>query len=170
MPAWLYIGVLVAPHHITSLPADLVCLWCGRVAGWKSEARCIPCFCQHSPSLTFGDIDRANFAVHQPSGIEQRLLPNPVFVSCIASCLLQQYRLLTCSFSELSTQILLCTCMTRACVCPCRQVKCMTGKDRKRTLIKHGTRHSCRIDETIQLQVTTSHQQAGMQTEFIVLP
>lgn len=39
----------------------------------------------------------------------------------------------------------------------------MTGKDHKRTLVKHGTRHSCRIDETIQLQVTASPEQAGTQ-------
>lgn len=42
----------------------------------------------------------------------------------------------------------------------------MTGREHKHTLIKHGTRHSCRIDETVQLQVTTSHHQHGMQSSL----
>ena len=50
----------------------------------------------------------------------------------------------------------------------CRQVKCMSGKDHKRTLVKQGMRHSCRIDETIQLQVNPSPQQAGMRAASTV--
>ncbi|KAL3142464.1 hypothetical protein ABBQ38_002792 [Trebouxia sp. C0009 RCD-2024] len=52
------------------------------------------------------------------------------------------------------------------------QVKCVTGKEHKRTLIKRGTRCSCRIDEMVQLQVTTTHHQDGTDnnnTETIVL-
>ena len=49
----------------------------------------------------------------------------------------------------------------------------MSGKDHKRTLVKQGMRHSCRIDETIQLQVTASPQQAGMRaasTVYVCVP
>ena len=40
------------------------------------------------------------------------------------------------------------------CVCCCRKVKCVFAKDEKVSQLKRGTRHNCRIDETIQLEVT----------------
>lgn len=42
----------------------------------------------------------------------------------------------------------------------------MFGEDHKCTLVKHGRRHSCRIDEAIQLQVT--HHQLNGEAQLAV--
>ena len=38
--------------------------------------------------------------------------------------------------------------------CCCRKVDCSFAKDHKSSQLKRGSRHNCRIDETIQLEVT----------------
>ena len=40
------------------------------------------------------------------------------------------------------------------CVYCCRKVKCTFAKDEKVSQLKRGAHHNCRIDETIQLEVT----------------
>lgn len=49
------------------------------------------------------------------------------------------------------------------------QVKCSFGSEQRCSLMKHGRRHSCRIDEALQLQVHHRHLTGEHQTDDIVI-